>query len=285
MNDDKLVAFILTHGRPDKVFTLRTLRKHGFTGRIILVLDDEDKTAPEYKKNFKEEIEIFSKTEIAKTFDEGDNFQNRKTIVYARNACFEIAQKLGIKYFIQLDDDYVSFSYRHNEKHEYVDKVNLRTLDSIFESLLNFYKSIPATSIAITQNGDFIGGKNGNIGKKLKLKRKAMNTFICSTERPFTFIGRINEDVNTYTQKASVGMLFLTVPNLSVSQKQTQSNSGGMTETYLQQGTYVKSFYSVMFMPSSVTIKPMGPVNPRLHHSVKWANTVPCILSETLKKK
>jgi len=26
-------------------------------------------------------------------------------------------------------------------------------------------------------------------------------------------------------------------------------------------------------------------VSPRLHHSVKWANTVPCILPETLKKK
>ena len=35
-----------------------------------------------------------------------------KTIVYARNASFEIAKKLGIKNFIQLDDDYNTFQLK-----------------------------------------------------------------------------------------------------------------------------------------------------------------------------
>ena len=29
-----------------------------------------------------------------------------RAIVYARNACFDLAKDLGITYFIQLDDDY-----------------------------------------------------------------------------------------------------------------------------------------------------------------------------------
>jgi hypothetical protein len=42
------VVFILTNGRPDNVHTARSLRNHGYTGKIIVVIDDEDKTAEEY---------------------------------------------------------------------------------------------------------------------------------------------------------------------------------------------------------------------------------------------
>lgn len=54
---------------------------------------------------------------------------------------------------------------------------------------------------------------------------------------------------------------------------------------YLESGTYVKSFYSVMFHPSSVTVSMMNSKFARLHHKVNWAATVPLILSEDFKKK
>lgn len=41
-------------------------------------------------------------------------------------------------------------------------------------------------------------------------------------------------------------------------QMQTQKNAGGMTETYLESGTYLKSFYSVMYAPSCVKLNTMG---------------------------
>lgn len=37
MRDD-FCAFILTHGRPDKVLTYRTLRRAGYTGKILSLL-------------------------------------------------------------------------------------------------------------------------------------------------------------------------------------------------------------------------------------------------------
>ena len=55
---------------------------------------------------------MFSKEEMSKTFDEGDNFNDRRCIIYARNACFELAKKVGCKQFIQLDDDYTDFLFR-----------------------------------------------------------------------------------------------------------------------------------------------------------------------------
>jgi hypothetical protein len=276
-------AFILTHGRPEKVYTYKTLRKSGYTGPIFIVIDDEDKTAKEYKKKFGDEVLVFSKAEIAKTFDEGDNFNDRRAIIYARNACFELAKQVGYKYFIQLDDDYTAFNYKFNHKKEYGDWV-VKNLNAVFGLMLDYYKSIPALSIAMAQGGDFIGGKNGSFAKALKLKRKCMNSFICSTERPFKFFGRINEDVNTYTNLARRGGLFLTINNLMLSQKTTQSNSGGMTELYLDSGTYVKSFYSVMYSPSCVKISEMGASHRRLHHKVSWNNATPVIVNENFKK-
>jgi hypothetical protein len=111
-----------------------------------------------------------------------------------------------------------------------------------------------------------------------------MNTFICSIDRPFKFIGRINEDVNTYTFFQSLGNLFLTFPLIAIQQRQTQENQGGMTELYIDSGTYIKSFYTVMYSPSSVSIKKMlSHHDERIHHSINWDCTVPCILSEKYK--
>ena len=39
------VAFILTPGRPSSVITDKTLRTCGYTGRIVYVIDNEDKKA------------------------------------------------------------------------------------------------------------------------------------------------------------------------------------------------------------------------------------------------
>ena len=279
---DNFVAFILTHGRPDNVITYKSLRKHGYTGKVIVVIDDEDKTADQYYEKF-DDVEMFSKEAIAKTFDEGDNFNDRRSIVYARNACFEIAKKRGYKYFIQLDDDYTGYDYRvYTETNQKPTRV--KSLDNVFGALLDFYKKTNFATIAMAQGGDFIGGKNNKMATRPTIYRKAMNSFICSTDRPFVFQGRINEDVNTYTSEASKGLLMGTIPLVSLTQKTTQSNKGGMTDIYLDNGTYVKSFYTVIFSPSSCKVKPMGDTHMRLHHAIDWERAVPKIVRESLKQ-
>lgn len=288
MRNEDFVALILTHGRADRVITYESLKKAGYTGRIVLVIDDEDASAPDYVSRFgRENVEVFSKAAVAATFDEGVP-GDRRTIVYARNACFDIARRLGYRYFIELDDDYTSFQWRFDEKLRYISADNrVRNLDAVLDIMLDYFKTIPAKSIAMAQGGDFIGGGCGTQARTLWAKRKAMNSFICDTQRPFTFIGRINEDVNTYTRLGSVGDLFLQIHQVALMQKQTQSNAGGMTDVYLDSGTYLKSFFTVMYMPSSVRVKLMGNEfanQKRLHHVVRWKYTVPCILDEQYKK-
>lgn len=286
-------AFILTHGRPDRVYTYDTIQRCGYTGDIYLVVDDEDKTLPKYQEKFGEDnVLVFSKAEIAKTFDEGDNFRDRRTIVYARNVTFELAEKLGYKYFIQLDDDYTGFEHRFDENREY-GYWYMRNLDAILEAMVDFLVETPFLTVAIAQGGDHIGG--GASKKVVGTKRKAMNTFVCSTDKPFQFVGRVNEDVNTYTSLQRRGGCFLTTLACKIKQMDSQTNAGGMTELYLDSGTYVKSFYSVMYCPSSVVVAPLrdfqkteevkdGNRGGRIHHKVKWNQTAPMIVPESYKK-
>ena len=278
-------AFILTHGRPDRVHTYTTLRTSGYTGKIYLVIDDEDKTGDEYRKKYGDEVLTFSKAEISKTFDEGDNFNDRRAIVYARNACYELAKSVGVKHFIQLDDDYVSFALRYNSRGEY-GWSRVKKLDEVLEAMMEFYLATGCTSIAMSQGGDHMGGGAG--GHTPTLRRKCMNSFLCTTDKPIGFFGRVNEDVNTYTTLGRRGSLFFTASQAMLVQKQTQSNAGGMTEMYLDSGTYVKSFYSVMYAPSCVKVgglsNPQAKQNYRIHHAINWHVAVPKIIRENHRK-
>lgn len=279
---DDFAVFILTHGRADNIVTYKTLQRAGYTGRVYIVIDNEDKQADKYYQNFGDKVIMFDKAAIAETFDEGDNFQDRRAVIYARNACFDIAEKLGIEYFMQLDDDYGQIKFRINHKLEHPkDHYTFRgSFDFVVKATLDYYKSIPVLSIAYLQGGDFFAG-----GKSFgKAKRKCMNTFFCSTKRRFYFVGRINEDVNTYTSFQNKGNVFFSIPFIQVDQNQTQNNSGGMSEMYLDSGTYIKSFYTVMYQPSSVRVGLMGDAHQRLHHSINWDCTVPCIIPESYRK-
>ena len=275
-------VFILTHGRADNVLTIKSLKKAGYTGEVYFVCDDEDAQLDKYILNFgKDKVLIFNKNEVKKKIDVCDNFNKMGVILYARNVCFDFAKKLGYKYFLELDDDYTEWLYRYVEDSKLKSK-KLKGLDNYFELMLNFLDKSNAVSVAFAQGGDFVGGAEGCIEDGLK--RKAMNTFFCDVDKRFKFKGTLNEDVNAYTLLGSQGNLFFTVLCLSINQVQTQANSGGITEMYLDVGTYIKSFYSVMVMPSCVKIGLMGNCNMRMHHKIKWNNCVPKIISQEYQK-
>jgi hypothetical protein len=282
MENKDFAVFILTHGRPDNVLTYKTLLKCGYKGKVYFVIDNEDKCIEQYQKNFgAENVMVFDKKAMADKTDEANNFDNRKVIVHARNYCFELAEQLGYKYFIQLDDDYYEFIYKFSDTKG---QVLSKDINKIFDLMFAFYKSTSALSICFAQTGDFIGGVDNGKGVYRFAKRKCMNSFFCSTERPFRFVGSINEDVNTYTTLAGMGGLFLTIPVFAINQKDSQTQKSGMSDIYKLQGTYIKSFTTVLMQPSNVSISMMNASHKRIHHSIKWINTTPMIISEKYKK-
>lgn len=279
------VVFILTHGRPEKVYTIQALKNAGYTGRTILIIDNEDEKADEYYQLYgKDNVVMFDKLKKSKEFDTIDIGTDRWSIVYARNACFDVAEELDYKYFLELDDDYTNFRQRFLKEDGQFGSWYLKDFDSIVDCMIDFLETSGALTVAFAQTGDFIGGSGSKVFKD-KLARKAMNSFFCKTENKFDFIGRINEDVNTYVNLGSRGNLFFTVSDMSLDQTETHANSGGMTDIYLNSGTYVKSFFTVICNPSSVKIGTVGAKHKRMHHLIDWNVAVPKIISESYKKK
>jgi hypothetical protein len=284
MRDD-FAVFILTHRRPNNIVTDNSLNRSGYTGKRFYIVDDTDTTLGEYRKNFGDKVLTFNLKETERSFDIGDNFRNLPTITHARNASFTLAKKAGLSYFIQLDDDYTTFTYGMSPDDKYLTRRNpVSNLDNVLEAMVEFLERVPyALTLAMSQGGDWMGGPNSGIAYKA-LPRKAMNTFVCATDRPFTFVGRLNEDVNTYTTLNRQGKVLFTYPRLRIEQKRTQSSSGGITETYKTTGTYAKSFYTTMYAPSCTTVTTMGKVDRRIHHQINWTRTAPKILHERHRK-
>lgn len=277
---DRFAVFILSHGRPDNVITYGRIKAQGYTGKIYIIVDDLDASLPKYKENYGDELIVFSKKDIFGKFDEGINKTDMRTTCYPRNAMWDIAKDLGVDYFCQLDDDYTNFSFRMNGPKTGFHGFKMKNLDRVFETLVQFMMDTKTTSIAMSQGGDHMGGDK----QEFRLLRKAMNSFVCKTDRPFMCIGKMNEDVNAYLVYGKTGSIFFTFMPYQLNQLQTQTQSGGMTESYLDSGTYVKSFYSVMFSPSCVKVAQMGSTNRRWHHSINWRNAVPKIISEQWRK-
>lgn len=275
-------VFILSHGRADNVITVKSLRESGYTGDIYIIIDDQDSQEGEYRRLYGDKVVQFCKEDEAARSDVMDGDDDMRIVLYARNVCHDIAKRLGLTYFLELDDDYVSFEYRFQQGKK-LSHTKIRNFDAVCDQMIDFLETSGALTVAFAQGGDFIGGVGSHVYKQ-KLARKAMNSFFCKTDRPFKFLGRINEDVNAYTLLGSQGGIFFTVAKIMLNQLPTQANEHGLTDVYLKYGTYVKSFYSVMCMPSAVKIALMGTSHKRMHHMVMWDKCVPQIISERWRK-
>jgi hypothetical protein len=281
MENKNFAVFIMVYGRPNKMKTYNTLRNQGYTGKLYFVGDNTDSEIEGYKKLYGDDLLVFDKKEVAKKYDSGDNTGDLRSTMFAANTIFDLAEKQRVKYFSIMCDDYYDFYYAFPKT---IGKVVPKNMDNIFDLMIEFYKTIPALSIAFAQTGDFIGGIDNGKGLYRFSKRKAMNTFICSTDRRFNFLGRMNEDVTTYVNLGTKGELFLTIPVIAMGQPDTQKQKKGLTELYFDNGTYVKSMFSVIYNPSCVKASMMNTNHKRIHHSINWKSTTPMIINERYKK-
>lgn len=273
-------VIIPTHGRHDRVFTIDSLKKSGYTGNFYLLCDDEDKQLDKYKTKYGDKVMVFSKDDYKGKFDKMDNFGNKACVVYARNAMWDIAKKIGLKYFAVADDDYTAFEYRITSEGGYYSK-RIKNINDVFNSYTDFLITSKVDTVCFAQGGDFIGGKDNNkVANGFKVSRKMMNLYFFDVDKPIEFKGTINEDLTSSVTEGRAGRVILTSLMNSIVQRETQAQAGGLTEIYLELGTYVKSFYSVIAAPSCVKVALMGNNQARIHHQVTWKNAVPKIIRE-----
>lgn len=281
---DNFAVLILTHGRADRIYTSVSLRKCGYTGKIYYVIDDEDDQEEMYREKYGDAVIQFCKKAVAEQTDVMSPSKKRNAVVFARNKCWDIANDLGLTHFCVMDDDYKYFGIRYAEDGK-LKEYRIQNLDDIFRAFCDFLDESRAITVCMAQGGDYIGGASESGFYQKGLSRKAMNVWFFRTDTPFQYIGLTNEDTNMYVSLGGVGKLMFTVTSVSVQQVQTQSNPGGLTDIYLQDGTYIKSFYSVMCRPDCVKVSVMGSKNMRMHHCVEWDYCVPQIINEIWRKK
>lgn len=283
MRDD-FGIFIMSYGRPENIPSLNCILKSNYTGKWWVVVGNDDLKAEAYQAKYKDRCVVFDKSKYVATADRM-GLKITKVIMFARNACFDIAEQLGLKYFQQLDDDYRVFKFAFNDRMQYITKqITIKNYDQFISNVLKFFESTPSNCIAVAfaQGGDFIGGQgiqNWSFGKL----RKTMNSWVCSTDRRFSFRGVMNEDVNAYTLMQSQGKLCLNLMQLRLDQPVTQT-TGGMAEVYKKYGTHVKSFFSVMLNPSFCRIGMIRNHHQRLHHLINWNRCASKIVRKKYKK-
>ena len=78
-------CIVISHGRPE-CSTVKVLRECGYTGKIYIVVSDEDKTLPDYVERYGNDVYVFHKEEC---FDTGDLGGSMACGVFARNQCLK----------------------------------------------------------------------------------------------------------------------------------------------------------------------------------------------------
>lgn len=279
---EEFAVFILSHGRAKEMTTVNMLKRYKYTGKYFIVLDNEDEQIKDYIRRYgKNNIIVFDKKKIEQSMDTGDNGGSLKCGVFARNFIIDEADKMGYKYHLQLDDDYNGYCFR------YVKDGRLRSskvtdLDKFFKESLRYLINGDLDCLGYGVASDYTGGINSKVMKGFC--RKSMNTFFLRADRKFYFVARMNDDVTTNLVNNKIGKKIITVLYAMVSMPATQRMKGGMTDVYTDEGTYMKSFYSVMFEPSACKVDATMKKVKRVHHSITWNNISPKILNERYKK-
>lgn len=277
LND--LAIFILTYGRASEQVTLKELIKKHVKKNVYLVVSDDDEQLEQYQEKYGKQVLVFSRDSVQEQMM--DNQYPKTGIISARNMCRTLAKKLGYKYFLELDDDYVGFNFRY-VKDGKLKTMAIKDLRPLFLASIELLDRTPIEAFAWAQAGDFIGGADSQT-IKLRWKRKAMNVIFMRSDTDYQFIGRINEDVNAYINAGKTGQIVLTESYTAIVQAKTQKTENGMTDLY-KHGTYKKSMYSVIQDPAIVRLRMMGNKFMRIHHEINWNACCPKIINEKYKK-
>lgn len=254
------------------------LRLQGYTGKIIVVIDDEDDQRPEYESRF-EHVEVFCKEAEFQKAD-GVILGKQKGILYARNACYDIAKKLGVRFFAEVDDDFSALYVRYESEGK-SKSYKVENLDLLFNAALQLFDDKRVVATSVLSQGNYIGGIESN-GLK-KCIRICTSMFFLVTDRRVDFISSMNEDICTCLHYGQTGDLFFGMNGTMYVSEPIANNSmgNGMTDFYKKLGPFARSFIPVIVRPDCIDVTMF---NDDFKAGVSWTNAVPKIMNKRWKK-
>ena len=250
MRDD-FAIFILSHGRADTMTTAQAILNAGYTGKWFVIIDDLDEQKDLYIENYGERVIVFDKKLWDEKTDTITNTGDLRSVVFARNASYEIARDMGLNFFAEFDDDLTVFRFRYDESGTLKGK-KIINLDSVIEAMIEFQAYSKAVSVGFACDGGFIGGTEGKF--KQGILRSVHQAFILRTDMPIEFKGLINEDGIVTEYCNSTGKLALEITCITQMSPVRSRNSGGLQDLYKANDEYVRAFYSVIAYPNNLKI-------------------------------
>ena len=279
MRDD-FAVMICSHGRAETMTTYDMLRKQGYTGRIIVVIDDVDDQKELYEARY-ECVEVFSKDDYSGTFDEVV-IGNKSSVTFARMACFDIAANYGLSYFVELDDDLTAINYRYI-KGDQLCGYTVKNLDEIFDSMISLFDNKNVMAVSFSKGSEFIGGVKAS-GMKNAFTRTCHSIFMMKAERKVKFISTLYEDMSTALHYGRIGKLFLGINPFQYVPKETGYGNvdGGASEMYKKFDDYSRCCGVVVTNPDCIKIRRKS--DGSFGFNTKWDAVGAMILNERWKK-
>lgn len=254
MRDD-FGVIIISHGRPD-CSTWRILREDGYTGKMLVLIDDEDNTQCDYLARYNDSVRVFHKRV---DFDIGDNFNGPNGIAtFARNEAVNVARREGFKYFLMMDDDLKSIRYRYIQDGRLLGR-KIHDFDAILTAMVEYMESAQVDIMGFGGVLDYIGGVSSFV--KNEGKPECYNGYLFRTDSAKGFKGRYTEDYIMLNEAWRDGAKIVCFTPIQMTfdvwqpQKQSKNIKGGCQGVYSQNSGYLVRYYGVMFAPASIKLK------------------------------
>ena len=274
---------ICTHGRPDKQYTLEALRKAGYTGKIILVVDDEDDTVDKLCSNYEDyntSVCIFPKQCYIDHVDYGPKLF-RKVILYGKCACENLAKKLQLDTFVISDDDTKQFRFRWVEDGK-LRAVNItKDFDRVFEAFIEYMLTADITALSFGYTSSYLKGTQVFDPHVLCNNRVAYNFVFRNAKHEVDWRGSYGEDLITACISGIKGNIWMNIPTVQNDMVVQGKSSGGMTELYKSQDSFELVQCETMYCPTSMTAQYY---KTRWYGAVQRENTFPKIISSRHSK-
>ncbi len=250
-----MTVFIKTHGRPNSQHTLKALREAGYTGTIVLVLDDEDDTIKEYDRyvNARTAIVVFNKESYVQKIDSGVSNPKREVNLYAWCACEYFAKGLGLTSCVMADDDITGFRYRYAENGSLKSLHITQGMNKILKSYLDFIEDNHVCATAFGTNQMYMGGIDTLRPEKTIDFRAPYNFIFRNMEYDFSWVSGMYEDTISPVLENQRGKYTIQLPFVQLEMKDVAAGAeGGMTVTYNQTNTFKRIGSLFQYHPSCV---------------------------------
>lgn len=269
-----MTVVILTHGRPKNQLTLKSLRRAGYTGDVVLLLDNEDKSIPEYVECLnsgeygdKVEIVVFDKQAVIMQTDTAESRPFRQFAVFARNAAELLAKERGWDYFCACDDDIIKFRHRYDDG-EHIRSMIVTDFDSVLKEHLKLLEFAGVATMSFGITSSFMLGQTMDLTSSRF--RICFNFYLRNTEYTVDWSLNMWEDVITSVLCNMRGQVWLQSPYIQMDMMPiSASNSGGNSDVYKVTSKFRQEFYTIVACPSVFALKyrtASGNIVPMTHY-------------------